>query len=86
MITASRMVDPVAWGGAPCPGIGAGPKTDPAVPPYVNGETDIRYQGFVKFRRKPGCRKAEGPPRSRYSPASTLHGWSDGVRCHSGPV
>jgi TRAP-type transport system periplasmic protein len=51
---------------------------------YVN-ETDIRYQGFVKFAELVS-EKSEGRITVEIFPASTLHGWSDGVDAIQGGV
>ncbi|MGY6694858.1 MAG: TRAP transporter substrate-binding protein DctP [Roseinatronobacter sp.] len=51
---------------------------------YVN-ETDIRYQGFVKFAELVS-EKTEGRISVDIFPSSTLHGWSDGVDALQGGV
>lgn len=51
---------------------------------YVN-ETDIRYQGFVKFAELVS-EKSEGRLNVEIFPASTLHGWSDGIDAIQGGV
>jgi len=51
---------------------------------YVN-ETDIRYQGFVKFAELV-AEKTEGRLTVEIFPSSTLHGWSDGVDAIQGGV
>ena len=51
---------------------------------YVN-ETDIRYQGFVKFAELVS-EKTEGRITVDIFPSSTLHGWSDGVDALQGGV
>ncbi len=51
---------------------------------YVN-ETDIRYQGFVKFAELVS-EKTEGRVTVEIFPSSTLHGWSDGVDALQGGV
>ena len=51
---------------------------------YVN-ETDIRYQGFVKFAELVD-EKTEGRITVDIFPSSTLHGWSDGVDAIQGGV
>ncbi len=51
---------------------------------YVN-ETDIRYQGFQKFAELVE-EKSEGRLNVDIFPASTLHGWSDGVDALQGGV
>lgn len=51
---------------------------------YVN-ETDIRYQGFVKFAELV-AEKTEGRVTVEIFPSSTLHTWSDGVDALQGGV
>lgn len=51
---------------------------------YVN-ETDIRYQGFMKFAELVS-EKTEGRITVDIFPSSTLHGWSDGVDALQGGV
>jgi TRAP-type transport system periplasmic protein len=51
---------------------------------YVN-ETDIRYQGFVKFAELV-AEKTEGRVTVEIFPSSTLHSWSDGVDALQGGV
>jgi TRAP-type C4-dicarboxylate transport system substrate-binding protein len=51
---------------------------------YVN-ETDIRYQGFVKFAELVAA-KTEGRVKVELFPSSTLHSWSDGVDALQGGV
>jgi TRAP-type C4-dicarboxylate transport system substrate-binding protein len=51
---------------------------------YVN-ETDIRYQGFVKFAELV-AEKTEGRVTVEIFPSSTLHSWSDGVDALLGGV
>ena len=51
---------------------------------YVN-ETDIRYQGFVKFAELVS-EKTDGRITVEIFPSSTLHGWSDGVDAIQGGV
>lgn len=51
---------------------------------YVN-ETDIRYQGFVRFAELV-AEKSEGRLNVQIFPSSTLHGWSDGVDAIQGGV
>ena len=51
---------------------------------YVN-ETDIRYQGFVKFAELV-AEKTEGRVTVQIFPSSTLHSWSDGVDAIQGGV
>lgn len=51
---------------------------------YVN-ESDIRYQGFVKFAELVS-EKTEGRVTVEIFPSSTLHSWSDGVDAIQGGV
>lgn len=51
---------------------------------YVN-ETDVRYQGFVKFAELVAA-KTEGRLEVEIFPSSTLHSWSDGVDALQGGV
>ena len=51
---------------------------------YVN-ETDIRYQGFVKFAELV-AEKTENRVKVEIFPSSTLHSWSDGVDALQGGV
>ncbi len=51
---------------------------------YVN-ETDIRYQGFVKFAELV-AEKTEGRVTVEIFPSSTLHSWSDGIDAIQGGV
>lgn len=51
---------------------------------YVN-ETDVRYQGFVKFAELVAA-KTEGRVKVEIFPSSTLHSWSDGVDALQGGV
>ena len=51
---------------------------------YVN-ETDIRYQGFVKFAELV-AEKTEGRVTVEIFPSATLHSWSDGVDALQGGV
>jgi TRAP-type transport system periplasmic protein len=51
---------------------------------YVN-ETDIRYQGFVKFAELV-AEKSEGRVKVEIFPSATLHSWSDGVDAIQGGV
>ncbi|HMO09171.1 MAG TPA: TRAP transporter substrate-binding protein DctP [Paracoccaceae bacterium] len=51
---------------------------------YVN-ETDIRYQGFVKFAELV-AEKTGGRVTVEIFPSSTLHSWSDGVDALQGGV
>jgi len=51
---------------------------------YVN-ETDIRYQGFVKFAELV-AEKTDGRVTVEIFPSATLHAWSDGVDALQGGV